>query len=196
MGHGPLVRVLAVRRDGRQVSGLDPATKAVVATFTTADVQRIGSSAYVIQRFGYTDHGQRTISLTFDDGPDVKWTPELLNLLSAEKVPATFFATGTMIARNPEIFRREVREGHAVANHSLTHVDVSNTSDWRGRLELTVTDHVIRAVTGKEVGYFRLPYEGDDEKSTQAAIDGRAVGRLAVALAALRLPCRVARLRQ
>ena len=172
VGNGPLVRVLAVRRDGRQVSGLDPATKAVVATFTTADVQRMGSSAYVIQRFGYTDTAQRTISLTFDDGPDVKWTPELLNLLSAEKVPATFFATGTMIARNPEIFRREVREGHAVANHSLTHVDVSNTPDWRARLELTTTDHVIRAVTGKEVGYFRLPYEGDDEKSTQAAIDG------------------------
>ena len=110
--------------------------------------------------------------MTFDDGPDLKWTPELLNLLSAERVPATFFATGTMVARNPEIFRREVREGHAVANHSLTHVDVSTTSDWRARLELTITDHVIRAVTGKEVGYFRLPYEGDDEKSTQSVIDG------------------------
>jgi poly-beta-1,6 N-acetyl-D-glucosamine synthase len=172
VGQGPLVRILAVQRDAGQVSGVDPYTKAVVATFQPADVQRIGSSAYVIQRFGYSDTAQRTISLTFDDGPDVKWTPELLDLLSAEKVPATFFATGTMIARNPEIFQREVREGHAVANHSLTHVDVSNTPDWRTRLELTVTDHVIRAVTGKEVGYFRLPYEGDDEKSTQAAIDG------------------------
>ena len=143
-----------------------------MTTFTPADTQRIGQSPYVIQRFGYSDTTQRTISLTFDDGPDLKWTPELLDLLSAEKVPATFFATGTMIARNPEIFQREVREGHAVANHSLTHVDVSTTSSWRARLELTVTDHVIRAVTGKEVGYFRLPYEGDDEKSTRAAIEG------------------------
>ena len=151
---------------------MDPSTQAIVTTFSAPDQQRIGSSAYVIQRFGYPDAAQRTISLTFDDGPDLKWTPELLNLLSAENVPATFFATGTMIAQNPKIFQREVREGHAVANHSLTHADVSTTSNWRARLELTMTDHVIRAVTGKEVGYFRLPYEGDDEKSTQAVIEG------------------------
>jgi len=172
VGQGPLVRVLQVHRDGGQVSGFDPSTEAVVTTFTRADRQRIGSSAYVIQRFGYSPTAQRTISLTFDDGPDLRWTPELLNLLSAERVPATFFATGTMIARNPEIFQREVREGHAVANHSLTHVDVSTTSNSRARLELTLTDHVIRAVTGKEVGYVRLPYAGDDEKSTQSAIEG------------------------
>jgi len=172
VGQGPLVRVLKVRRDNGQVAGADPSTKAVVATFSPADRQRIGASSYVIQRFGYSDTAQRTMSLTFDDGPDVKWTPELLDLLAAEKVPATFFATGTMIARNPEIFQREVREGHAVANHSLTHVDVSTTSSWRARLELTATDHVIRAVTGKQVGYFRLPYEGDDEKSTRDAMEG------------------------
>ena len=172
VGQGPLVRVLKVRRDNGQVAGADPSTKAVVATFTAADRQRIGASSYVIQRFGYSDAAQRTMSLTFDDGPDVKWTPELLDLLAAEKVPATFFATGTMIARNPEIFQREVREGHAVANHSLTHVDVSTASSWRARLELTATDHVIRAVTGKQVGYFRLPYEGDDEKSTRDAMEG------------------------
>ena len=59
-----------------------------------------------------------------------------------------------------------------MANHSLTHVDVSTTSSWRARLELTVTDHVIRAVTGKQVGYFRLPYEGDDEQSTRNAMEG------------------------
>jgi hypothetical protein len=134
VGEGPLVRVLEVRRDDGQVGGVDPSTKGVVTTFTPADRKRIGASSYVIQRFGYSDTAQRTISLTFDDGPDLKWTPELLNLLSAEGVPATFFATGTMIARNPEILQREVREGHAVANHSLTHVDVSTTSNWRARL--------------------------------------------------------------
>ena len=172
VGQGPLVRVLEVHRENGQTIGLDPSTKRVEATFTAAEQEHIEQSEYVIRRFGYSATAQRTISLTFDDGPDLKWTPELLNLLSAEKVPATFFATGMMIARNPEIFHREVREGHAVANHSLTHVDVSSTPDWRARLELTITDHVIRAVTGKEVGYFRLPYEGSDENSTQAAIEG------------------------
>ena len=101
VGQGPLVRVLKVRRDDGQLAGVDPSTKEVVTTFAAADKQRIGSSPYVIQRFGYSDTTQRTISLTFDDGPDLKWTPELLDLLAAENVPATFFATGTMIARNP-----------------------------------------------------------------------------------------------
>ncbi len=137
-----------------------------------AEAQHIGDQGYAIQRFGYSATATRTISLTFDDGPDPRWTPELLNVLSANKVPATFFATGTMIARHTEIIRREVREGHAIANHSLTHTDVSDTSRWRARTELVATDRVIRAVTGQEVGYFRLPYEGDDETTTQATIDG------------------------
>jgi hypothetical protein len=85
VGQGPLVRVLKVRRDNGQVAGADPSTKAVVATFTAADRQRIGASSYVIQRFGYSDAAQRTMSLTFDDGPDVKWTPELLELLAARR---------------------------------------------------------------------------------------------------------------
>ena len=172
MGEGPLVRVLEVRREGGVVNGYDPFTRRLETTFSTAQAQHIGDQGYAIQRFGYSATATKTMSLTFDDGPDPRWTPELLNVLSANKVPATFFATGTMIARHPEIIRREVREGHAIANHSLTHTDVSDTSRWRARTELVATDRVIRAVTGQEVGYFRLPYEGDDEKTTQATIDG------------------------
>ena len=55
VGQGPLVRVLQVHRERGEVSGLDPSTHAVVAAFTTADRQRIGTSPYVIQRFGYAD---------------------------------------------------------------------------------------------------------------------------------------------
>ena len=172
VGTGPLVRVLKVERSAGAVTGVDPFTGKTEATFTLAEVAKLGSAPYVMQRFGYSAAAKKTISITFDDGPDPRWTPELLDLLAAEKVPATFFATGTMIAEHPEIFQREVREGHAVANHSLTHTDMSTATSWRARLELTATDHVIRAVTGQEVGYFRLPYEGSDDASTQATING------------------------
>jgi biofilm PGA synthesis N-glycosyltransferase PgaC len=143
-----------------------------VPSFTAAERGVIGPSRYVIQRYGYSAAATRTISLTFDDGPDPVWTPRLLDLLSENKVPATFFATATMIAKYPELFRREVREGHAVANHSLTHVDVTSASEARARLEMVVSDRIIRAVTGTEAAYFRLPYEGNDVASTQATIDG------------------------
>jgi len=172
VGEGPLVRVLSVRHGSGVASGHDPFTGRFVVTFTPAEAQVIGSSRYAIQRFGYSAAAKRTISLTFDDGPDPVWTPELLDLLSENKVPATFFTTATMIAKYPDLFQREVREGHAVANHSLTHVDVSTTSSARARVEMVVADRVIRAVTGREVAYFRLPYEGNDVESTQSTIDG------------------------
>jgi len=157
VGEGPLVRVLSVRREGGLVLGKDPFTGERKATFSAAEVNEIGSSRFAIQRYGYSPTVSRTISLTFDDGPDPVWTPELLNLLSANKVPATFFSTATMIAKYPELFEREVREGHAVANHSLTHVDVSTTNETRARIEIVASDRVIRAATGRAVGYFGCP---------------------------------------
>ena len=87
----------------------------------------------MIQRFGYSATATKTISLTFDDGPDPKYTPELLDVLAKAHAPATFFVTGQMIARYPSIIAREAREGHAVANHSLTDVDISAAPGWRAR---------------------------------------------------------------
>src|SRR5215211_8675290 len=70
VGQGPLVRVLHIRRDAGQLFGIDPFSNRLESTFTAAEEQRIGESDYVIQRFGYAAKAQRTISLTFDDGPD------------------------------------------------------------------------------------------------------------------------------
>ena len=126
----------------------------------------------MIQRFGYSATARRTLSLTFDDGPDPVYTPKLLNVLARNHVPATFFVTGQMAAKNPQLVSREIREGHAVGNHSLTHVDVSTAPGWRTREELVVTDHVLRAITGHYSSYFRLPYEGNDEESTQETLNG------------------------
>ncbi|WP_432535783.1 glycosyltransferase [Kineococcus arenarius] len=172
VGSGPLVRVLEVASDDGRTVGLDPFTGAVLTELAPEEVRAAGSSRYVIEKYGYSATAERTISLTFDDGPDATYTPELLDLLSRNDVPATFFVTGESIARHPEIIRREAREGHAIANHSLTHVDITSSPDWRARLELVTTDRILRAATHQSIGYFRLPYEGDDLESTQQTIDG------------------------
>ncbi|WP_337061974.1 glycosyltransferase [Kineococcus sp. G2] len=172
VGRGPLVRVLEVKPDGGRTVGLDPFTGEVITELAPQEAEAAGSSKYVIEKYGYSATAERTISLTFDDGPDATYTPELLDLLSRNGVPATFFVTGESIARNPEIIRREAREGHAIANHSLTHVDITSAPDWRARLELVTTDRILRATTHQSVGYFRLPYEGDDVESTQRTVDG------------------------
>ena len=172
VGVGPLLRVLQVREvDGERV-GFEPFTGERVVTMTPADAAKAGGAPYVIQKFGYSATATKTLSLTFDDGPDPKVTPELLNVLSANKTPATFFVTGKNAATHPEIVDRMVREGHAVGVHTLTHPDLANEPAWRTHVELVATGRVLRAITGQQAGYWRMPYEGGDDESRQATIDG------------------------
>ncbi|SNT06854.1 biofilm PGA synthesis N-glycosyltransferase PgaC [Geodermatophilus pulveris] len=165
VGEGPLVRVVRLLRVGGVTYGQDPFAGQVVAALSGPDAAETARSEYALQRHGYDQTPQRTISLTFDDGPHPVYTPRLLDLLSAHGVPATFFVTGDQMVRHPEIMRRIVREGHALGNHSLTHIDVNTSTAFRERAEIVMTDRIMRAGTGRYASYFRLPYEGDDEQS-------------------------------
>lgn len=66
--------------------------------------------------------GERGVALTFDDGPDPEITPRLLDLLDRHRACATFFVTGEMAARYPGIIRDIVSRGHAIGNHSFSHM--------------------------------------------------------------------------
>jgi peptidoglycan/xylan/chitin deacetylase (PgdA/CDA1 family) len=69
-------------------------------------------------------HGSRksqTVALTFDDGPDPRATPALLNLLERYGVTATFFLLGRRAARHPELVDAILKAGHSVGNHSFSH---------------------------------------------------------------------------
>jgi peptidoglycan/xylan/chitin deacetylase (PgdA/CDA1 family) len=67
------------------------------------------------------DREKRAVALTFDDGPDPRVTPLLLEILGAQGVPAAFFVTGERAARHPEIVRAILRSGHEIGNHSWHH---------------------------------------------------------------------------
>ena len=158
IGQGPMLRVLQIDRGG-DVVGRDPFSGEVVP-LTAEEVDAAGAGEYVIQRYGYAADATRTISLTFDDGPHPISTPQLLDVLSAERVPATFFMTGSMAVQHPETVQRMVREGHAVGNHTLTHADLKDVGAFRAREELVQTDRIIRSLTGQATTSFRLPYTG------------------------------------
>ncbi len=75
------------------------------------------------------------VALTFDDGPDPKLTPKLLDLLAAHHAKATFFVLGKRVAQCPEIVARGAREGHEIGNHSWSHrrfVDISDEDVRQG----------------------------------------------------------------
>ena len=101
---------------------------------------------------------QRQVALTFDDGPDARSTPALLDLLRAEKIEATFFCIGKNVAANGELTARIVREGHLLENHSYAHSKLTNIFSV-GRLlaDLARTQAVIEQATGIAPRWFRPP---------------------------------------
>ncbi|MFZ2555816.1 MAG: bifunctional polysaccharide deacetylase/glycosyltransferase family 2 protein [Minisyncoccia bacterium] len=104
---------------------------------------------------------EKTIALTFDDGPHPVHTPELLALLQAEQVPATFFLIGEHVLQYPDTARLIVNEGFEIGNHTFTHSEHVNSNEERLQKELVATDRVIRDVTGHTALMFRPPYLED-----------------------------------
>jgi cellulose synthase/poly-beta-1,6-N-acetylglucosamine synthase-like glycosyltransferase/peptidoglycan/xylan/chitin deacetylase (PgdA/CDA1 family)/spore germination protein YaaH len=122
---------------------------------------------YVIRRYGFAPG---KIVLTFDDGPDPEFTPQILDILKREHCPAAFFVVGSMAEKNIELLRREFDEGHEIGNHTYFHPDISTISPERVKLELTATRRIIESVTGRSTILFRPPYNADAEPQTLAEI--------------------------
>ncbi|WP_158884429.1 glycosyltransferase [Rhodanobacter sp. L36] len=120
-------------------------------------------SSYVIQRVGTLPH---KIALTFDDGPDPEWTPQILDILKAKHVPATFFIIGENAEMSPRLVQREVAEGHDVGNHTFTHPNLGDSPASIVALELNATQRLFEALTGHSMRLFRAPYFGDAEPTT------------------------------
>ncbi|WP_447734873.1 glycosyltransferase [Rhodanobacter soli] len=120
-------------------------------------------SSYVIQRAGTLPH---KIALTFDDGPDPEWTPQILDILKAKHVPATFFIIGANAEMSPRLVQREVAEGHDVGNHTFTHPNLGDSPPGIVALELNATQRLFEALTGRSMRLFRAPYFGDAEPTT------------------------------
>jgi peptidoglycan-N-acetylglucosamine deacetylase len=79
----------------------------------------------------------KVVYLTFDDGPDPRWTPEVLELLARYDAKATFFMLGRNAVSNPALVARVRAEGHAIGNHSVSHKYLPGLSSTRMRNEIT-----------------------------------------------------------
>ncbi|HVZ91720.1 MAG TPA: glycosyltransferase [Rhizomicrobium sp.] len=125
-------------------------------------------TSYVIQSVGAIPH---KVALTFDDGPDPEWTPQILDILSAKHVRATFFVIGENAEANPDLVERILREGHELGNHTFTHPNLADTPDEGVALELNATQRLVEALTGRSMRLFRPPYLGDAEPSAADEIE-------------------------
>jgi peptidoglycan-N-acetylglucosamine deacetylase len=98
------------------------------------------------------------VALTFDDGPNEKLTPRLLDLLAQHHIHATFFVLGECVERNPEILKRAAREGHEIANHSWSHPNLAKMSDESVRSQIKRTEELISNLIGTRPTLLRPPY--------------------------------------
>ena len=98
------------------------------------------------------------IALTFDDGPNAKWTPRLLDALAKYDVRATFFSLGIHAEAEPALVRQMAAAGHIVGNHSWDHPNMARSSAQRIREQLTHTSEMLEQTIGAPVKFFRPPY--------------------------------------
>lgn len=115
---------------------------------------------YVIKKYGNV---KKQVILTFDDGPDPNYTPQILDILKREKVPAAFFVVGLQAENNIPLLQRIYNEGHEIGNHTFTHPNIATVSLERASTEMESTRLLIEAVTGRSTVLFRAPYNADSE---------------------------------
>ncbi len=141
-------------------------------TGANAAAPLVGSRALVTARGGRLRSAQpapgKRIALTFDDGPDPKWTPRVAAVLRREHVPGAFFVVGSEAARHPDVVQMLARDGHELGNHTFTHAALSTGAGWMRRSQLDLTEAVLVGLTGRFSRLVRPPYSATPDAVTRA----------------------------
>ncbi len=162
-GTGEVLHVDDRPKAGLRSIEIDPDTGLI-----SGEIYKVMPTAYVIERYGAHPGW---VALTFDDGPDGRWTPKILDTLRAKDAHATFFVIGQNMQAKPGLVQREVREGNMVGNHTWTHPNIAATPLAQTDLEINTTQRLFEVLTGKSMRLFRPPYFGDAEPSTPNEIE-------------------------
>ncbi|MFH9011343.1 polysaccharide deacetylase family protein [Streptomyces sp. NPDC017943] len=113
----------------------------------------------------------RTMVLTFDDGPDPRYTPHILDTLAEYDVRAMFFVCGEMAVDNKKLLARMSDEGHVVGNHTWSHPLLTGLTRRQIRSEMERTSDVIANACGDRPEWFRAPYGAWNRAAFQLGAD-------------------------
>ncbi len=169
IGNGEIINILYAPEQGRTKLSIDK-NENLIAAEHYADLP----SGFLYEKFAEdsTKIGPgHKIILTFDDGPDPKYTPKILDILEKEKVPATFFLIGENAEANIPLVQRINRDHFEIGNHTFTHGNLAKMSPERAALELKTTRALIECITGKSTVLFRAPYNADSEPQTYEELE-------------------------
>jgi cellulose synthase/poly-beta-1,6-N-acetylglucosamine synthase-like glycosyltransferase/peptidoglycan/xylan/chitin deacetylase (PgdA/CDA1 family)/spore germination protein YaaH len=152
VGDGEIVTVDEDRTDGMRKLAVDG------DGYLTADYVKFAEFPTLYHQGA---GGEHQVTITFDDGPDPRWTPKILDILKAANVKATFFVVGVNAERYPALVRRIVDEGHEIGNHTYYHPNLALCWPEHIRLELNATQLLLETITGRATTLFRPPYAAD-----------------------------------
>lgn len=143
------------------------------ATGTSSRPEPTKTPAPPTPTFNYPIYSGNTdlpeIALTFDDGPNPFYTPQILAILQQYEIKATFFDIGYLVEDYPALVRQEYNAGNTVADHSWSHPDLTRLSAGGVRSQLAAASDVIRSVIGVPPTFFRPPYGAFDSVVMQQA---------------------------
>jgi peptidoglycan-N-acetylglucosamine deacetylase len=157
-GEGDILRITGEPHPGSRTIDMDS------YNWTVTDEHMLTyPSPYNVEYYGYKPE---VVALSFDDGPDPKWTPKVLDVLKQQNVKATFMMIGEQAQDNVGLMKRVMAEGHEIGNHTWTHPDISEISSRQMELELNLTERLFGSKLGVKPLYFRPPYSIDQEPET------------------------------
>lgn len=113
----------------------------------------------------------KKICLTFDEGYENGYTPQILDTLKKKNVKAIFFVTYDFASQNPDLVKRMIDEGHIVGNHSYRHYSMDEVSDDVAKEEVTYLHKYIKDKFNYTMSYFRFPKGEFSERSLQIVKD-------------------------
>jgi peptidoglycan-N-acetylglucosamine deacetylase len=154
-GDGDIWHIADIPKSGRRSFTYDPATGLI-----NSEKYEAYPLSYDIDEIG---GAKKKLVISFDDGPDRRWTPKILDILKEKKVPGVFFVIGDEANRAPDILKREYAEGHEIGNHTFTHPKFDEISRTQIKWELNLTQRLIESTLGVKSILFRPPYGIDHQ---------------------------------
>jgi len=162
-GTGDILRVTGLPQPGKRTVEVDSDEPDPRKKLITDEHMDVYPHTYTVRYYGYHPN---EVALSFDDGPDPRWTPKILDILEKKNVTGTFMMIGDQAAENISLMRREVRDGDEIGNHTYTHPDISEISPRQLDLEVKLTERLFASKLGVQPLYFRPPYDIDEEPDT------------------------------
>ena len=162
-GEGDIMRVTGLPQPGRRIVTVDTDEPDPRKKLIIDEHMDVYPRTYTVEYYGYHP---RQVAISFDDGPDPKWTPKILDILKQKHVKGTFMLIGDEAAENIGIMQRIVRDGNEIGNHTYTHPDISEISPQQLDLQVKLTERLFASKLGVQPLYFRPPYDIDEEPDT------------------------------